>query len=211
MKKLLILAISLTSTSLQAQTYTQLQWGIDKTVNPYNIAINVNNIWYNFGNFTPGTGPGIYVTSLAVNSAPYSQKSITVSSAPSYSYPYTNPTTFNGDFSNTFLPFSYTVNGAATLGQPTTGYQWSPAVTPIQSYTVNNSGWNQSTSNNDGRTGFSVYRTNVVSNGQGDSGAYYGGCWVYGTKAGATSWLANPACILLNGNLNAGANGTYLQ
>lgn len=211
MKKPLFLALSLIPTSLYAQTYTQLQWGINKNVTPYDIAINVNNVWYSFANFTPGVGPSIYINALAVKSAPYSQKSITVSSAPSYTYPYTNPTTFNGDFSNTFLPFSYTVNGAATLGQPTTGYRWSPAVTPIQSYTVNNSGWNQSTSSNDGRTGFAVYRTSVVATGQGDSGAYYGGCWTYGTKAGATHWLASPACNILSGDINGGANNVYLQ
>ena len=165
------------------------------TIGSANVSTGLFSMWVNF---------------LAVKSAPYSQKSITVNSAPSYSFPYTNPTTFNGDFSNTVLPVSYTVNGTS-LGQPTTGYRWSPAVTPYQSLATINSGWNQSTSGNSGRTGYATYRTNVVHNGQGDAGAYYGGCWAYGARAGATHWLASPACILLNGNLNAGNSHQYLQ
>ncbi len=49
MKKLLTLILALISTSLHAQTYTQLQWGINRTVSPYNFGANINNTWYNLG------------------------------------------------------------------------------------------------------------------------------------------------------------------
>lgn len=54
MKKL-ILALTLIPTSLQAQTYTQMQWGMDKTVNPYNFGANINGAWRNLGTFNPTT------------------------------------------------------------------------------------------------------------------------------------------------------------
>lgn len=49
MKKLLILAISLIPTSLHAQTYTQLQWGINKAPSPYQFGANINGTWSNLG------------------------------------------------------------------------------------------------------------------------------------------------------------------
>jgi hypothetical protein len=52
MKKL-ILALTLISTSLQAQTYTQLQWGVNKGVNPYQFGANINGTWSNLGTVTP--------------------------------------------------------------------------------------------------------------------------------------------------------------
>ncbi len=60
MKKLLILILTLISTSLQAQTYTQMQWGMDKTVNPYNFGVNINNAWYNLGSISSS---GVWVLS----------------------------------------------------------------------------------------------------------------------------------------------------
>lgn len=215
MKHLLasVAAVAIYATQANSQTYSSVQWGMNRAETPSTVCIMSGSTCLStIGSANISTGLfSMWVNYLAVKPAPYSQKSITVSSAPSYSYPYLNPTTFNGDFSNTVLPLSYTVDGAATLGQPTTGYQWSPAVTPYQTLATINSGWNQSTSGNGGRTGYANYRSNVVHNGQGDAGAYYGGCWAYGAKAGATHWLASPACILLNGGLNAGNNHQYLQ
>lgn len=53
MKKLLILALCLVfPNSLLAQSYTQMQWGMDKTVNPYNFGVNINSTWRNLGTVT---------------------------------------------------------------------------------------------------------------------------------------------------------------
>ena len=53
MKKLLILALTLISTSLQAQTYTQMQWGINKGVNPYRVGANINGTWSDMASVSP--------------------------------------------------------------------------------------------------------------------------------------------------------------
>lgn len=45
--RLVILVIAY-ATSAQAQTYTQLQLGVDKTATPYNVGTLLNSIWYNF-------------------------------------------------------------------------------------------------------------------------------------------------------------------
>lgn len=39
--------LSLAPISAKAQ-YTQMQWGINKTVSPYNVAVNIGGSWYNF-------------------------------------------------------------------------------------------------------------------------------------------------------------------
>lgn len=37
-----------------AQTYTGLTWGLDRTSSPYKIGINLSGVWYNFGQITSG-------------------------------------------------------------------------------------------------------------------------------------------------------------
>ena len=49
MKKLLLIALSLFPTSIHAQTYNVMQWGMDKTVSPYNFGANINGTWRNLG------------------------------------------------------------------------------------------------------------------------------------------------------------------
>lgn len=48
MKKLLILVAALICFKADAQTYSQMQWGMDKTVSPYNVGVNVGAQWRNF-------------------------------------------------------------------------------------------------------------------------------------------------------------------
>lgn len=155
----------------------------------------------------------IPVTVLAPDTPSNSNVARTVTSAPTYSFPETLPTVFSGDFSKTVLPWSMAISGASTAGQPSSGYQWVPNLSGVQArYSVNGAGWNQSTSTNDGRTGVAAYRTMVEQNGNGDAGAYYGWCNVGGSgKAGATHWLAMPACVILNGDLSSSISHAYLN
>jgi hypothetical protein len=169
---------------------------------------------FNGGAVIPYSAVGsssIPINTFTVNSANNSEKQITVSSQPTYTFPEATATEFAGDFSKTFMPLSYTVTGVATLGQPTTGYQWSPAVTPYQTLVTNSSGWNQSTSTNSGRTGFGIKRSLMLQNGQGDMVDNYTFCQVSTSRSGATHWLANPACSSYAADFGSIVNHAYLQ
>jgi hypothetical protein len=120
-------------------------------------------------------------------------------------------TAFNGDLSKCQLPIGHYIQGAATLTQPTTGYYYQPESYPHYTYLVNTSGWNQSTSGNDGRTAACAYRTKVDNYGQGDCVAYNATAFVTGTRASSTNFLANPAGVLFNGDMTAGQDGVYLN
>lgn len=135
---------------------------------------------------------------------------ITVSSQPTYLFPEALSTEFEGDFSHVFTAESYTVNGDA-MGQPATSFQWSPAVTPHQALVNYNSGFNNSTSSNDGRTGFGYRRTMINHNGQGDVVGNYQFCSINSTRAGATNFLATPACSVVAADLGATVSGCFLQ
>jgi len=120
-------------------------------------------------------------------------------------------TAFNGDLAAVQLPIEHRITGAATLGQPTTGYLYTNEAYPVFGYLYNSSGWNQSTSGNDGRTAACFSRAKVDNYGQGDCVAYNATAFVTGAKAGATSFLANPAASLFNGDMTAGQDGVYLN
>lgn len=133
-----------------------------------------------------------------------------ISSAPtSFGSELTILTAFNGDLTRCQNPIGQIVTGAATLGQPTTGYLYRPEAMPNYTYVYNASGWNQGTSGNTGRTGYAAYRTKVDQYGQGDAVCYNGSVFVTGTKTGSTNFLANPAGVLFNGDMTAGADGVY--
>jgi hypothetical protein len=120
-------------------------------------------------------------------------------------------TAFTGDLSVVRFPISYQITGVATLGQPSSGYKYTEETSAIAGYLYNSSGWNQNTNGNGGRTGATFSRVKVFNTGQGDAVAYNFDCFVTGQKAGATSFLANPACSGFNGNALAGSNGVYLN
>lgn len=120
-------------------------------------------------------------------------------------------TAFNGDFGRNQIAMEHRVTGAATLGQPTTGYLYRPETMPFYGYLYNESGWNNSTSGNGGRTGAAFMRVQVYQAGQGDAVCYNASAFVTGTKAGSTDFLANPAAVLFNGDIAAGAAGVYLN
>jgi hypothetical protein len=118
---------------------------------------------------------------------------------------------FNGDMSGCQFPVEHRITGSTTLGQPTTGYQYTHEAYPHFTYLRNASGHNQSTSGNSGRTGACAYQTKVDNYGQGDAVAYNALVFVTGTKTGSTDFLANPAGVILNGTITAGADGVYLN
>jgi hypothetical protein len=118
---------------------------------------------------------------------------------------------FNGDVSKCQLPVGQIIQGATTLTQPATGYYYQPESYPHYTYLYNSSGWNQETAGNVGRTAACAYFTKVDNYGQGDCVAHTAIGFVTGTRAGSTSFLANPAASLFNGQVNAGADGVYLN
>ena len=120
-------------------------------------------------------------------------------------------TSFNGDLSGNQFAIEHRVTGAATLGQPTSGYLYRPECMPVFGYLYNESGWNNSTSGNGGRTGVAFQRVMVYQAGQGDAVCYNASAFVVGTKAGSTDFLANPAAVLFNGDIAGGTAGVYLN
>lgn len=137
---------------------------------------------------------------------------ISVSNPPAANGNWNNiSTAFTGDLSRVAAPISHTISGASTLGQPASGYSYTYEAYPEVGYLYNTSGWNQSTSGNGGRTAAVFKHVHVYNHGQGDAVAFNFNCFVDTTRAGATSFLANPACSGLNGSSTAGANGVYLN
>lgn len=120
-------------------------------------------------------------------------------------------TAFNGDLSKVPFAVEHRITGAGTLGTPSSGYLYTPEAFPHFTYLTNASGWNQSTSSNDGRTGCAAYFTRVEQNGQGDAMAYIASVEINSTKAGSTDFLANPAGALFAGDVASSVAGAYLN
>lgn len=154
-------------------------------------------------------GPGQIITSDTNRRGPYVSQ---VTSAPSTTNALTSvQTAFNGDYTKAQFLVEHRITGAATLGQPASGYRYVPEAYPFVGYLYNTSGWNQSTSVNDGRTGAAFFRIKVDNYGQGDAAAYNASVFVSGARSGATSFLANPAGSIVNGDISAGQAGVYLN
>lgn len=120
-------------------------------------------------------------------------------------------TAFNGNFTGAQFVVEHRITGAATLTQPSTGYVYSPWAYPYYTYLYNESGFNNGTATNVGRTAAVGHRIKFYQHGQGDMVAY--NCSGFGdtTRAGATNFLANPAIVCINGEMVAGAAGFYLN
>lgn len=123
---------------------------------------------------------------------------------------------FDGD--NSLSPiqvnFLYDDATANPFGTTGTSYLYAPHISPVFiNVRVNDGvGWNNTTDQNGpGRTGVTAQRVRVSHAGQGDAACYNGSMTVSGAKAGATSWLANPAGVLFNGDIQALASGVYLN
>lgn len=120
-------------------------------------------------------------------------------------------TAFDGDLSRLMLPLEHRITGASTLGTPTTGYLYTPETAGAYLYSYNESGWNNATNGNVGRTGATAMRVVLFQAGQGDHVAYNASSFITSTKAGSTDVLANPAVVLFNGDQAAGVDGAYLN
>jgi len=120
-------------------------------------------------------------------------------------------TAFNGDLSKLLFPVEHRITGAATLGQPTSGYTYTEEAAALYLYSYNESGWNNSTSTNTGRTGATPIRVKVYQAGQGDHFAFNASAFVSSTRASSTKFLANPAVGIINGDLTSGVDGAYLN
>lgn len=123
---------------------------------------------------------------------------------------------FDGD--NSKAPWQLDVQYEATVSDPFgaegTSYVYRPEIIPVfnQLRVGAGVGFNSATAGNGpGRTGAVVQRNKVSHIGQGDAACYNAEAFVSGTKAGATDWLAQPAAVLYNGSMSAGANYVYLN
>lgn len=171
--------------------------------------------------------PGLYPTNLPQSSiyGPFwgygqivdnssnklAKQYVVISAQPSRGDETSFATAFNGDWSHVLDSTGYAVTGTSTLGTPATGYLFTPEATPHYTYLYNSSGWNQSTSGNDGRTNVGAYRTAIYNVGQGDAQGYSSTCFVNSSLPGATSYLANPECGVIGGDTFAGSDGVYLD
>lgn len=120
-------------------------------------------------------------------------------------------TAFDGDISRSIFQVEHRITGAATLGQPVSTYQITPEAYPHYTFLHNSSGHNESTSSNTGRTLAVAYRVKAVNIGQGDCAAFNANLFVNNTRAGSTSFLANPAVSIINGSMTPGQAGCYLN
>ena len=160
------------------------------------------------------TNPIVFPTQRVNNSypAPAQANQVNVTAAPAGTFNTGSiSTAFQGDMIDVTFAVAQSVSGASTLGTPTTGYKLNPQVSGYYNYLFNSSGYNYSTSTNNGRTLASLHFDKVDNYGQGDATAFYANAYVNGAKAGATTWLANPAACLYIGQCDAGANGVYLN
>lgn len=117
---------------------------------------------------------------------------------------------FSGDLSYVAESFAKTITGTA-LGTPEAGYVQKPENATVFTFVENQSGHNQTTYSNDGRTGGSIHEMRFLHKGQGDFGAIHIAGTVMGAKPGATSFLASPAAVAINGDLVSTADGAYLN
>lgn len=105
----------------------------------------------------------------------------------------------------------HTITGAATLGEPTTGWSLIPEMSGDIFSLTNYSGWNNSLSGNGGRTGVAAQYLRIDQYGQGDLGGYVCSGVVASQLAGATNYLAEPAIECVSGGLYGGAAGEMIE
>lgn len=120
-------------------------------------------------------------------------------------------TAFSGDYSSVVNPIAFYITGPSTLGNPPVNYLYRPEAYPHYTYLFNSSGHNEALDGNEGRTAAVAYRVKLDQYGQGDMVAYNFSAIVTTAKAGATSFLANPAASGFNGDMVAAVAGAYLN
>ena len=112
------------------------------------------------------------------------------------------------------------ITGAATLTQPPTGYKviYETAGRLSHFFVAADAGWNESTTGNDGRTGYFNNVTIGTQAGNGDAGGYFTSIFVTGVRSAGgggpgvpTDALAMPAGAVHAGQVQAGVNDVYLN
>jgi hypothetical protein len=118
---------------------------------------------------------------------------------------------FDGDFTSVAFASQKLIAGASTLGNPSSGYVFTPAASNQYIWGINTSGYNSSTSGNGGRTGAAAVSINIAHVGQGDYISQFCNGYVNSVKTGATSFLASPAISCSGGQLQSFQNGAYIE
>jgi hypothetical protein len=151
-------------------------------------------------------------TRLTLTKGGVLNRAINISSLPTVGNWNSVLTACNGDDSKVFIITCFQTTGVNTLTQPTSGYVYLQEAYPKSMFYYNNSGFNNSTSGNNGRTAAVGDYIKLGQAGQGDMVGHTVQCQLdTQTLAGYTNVLANPACVLFNGDAKAGADGQYLN
>lgn len=120
-------------------------------------------------------------------------------------------TAFDGDMSTVQLAIEHRIDGASTLTKPTQGYVFHHENSAISLYYQNKSGYNALSGDQGGRTGCAAISGRVTQEGQGDATMLAVTGTVFGTNPSSTHFLANPAVLVMDGDLFGFADGTYQQ
>lgn len=120
-------------------------------------------------------------------------------------------TAFDGDMSTVQLAIEHRIDGATTLTQPTNGYVFRHENSAVSIYYQNKSGYNSLSGDQGGRTGCAAISGRVTQQGQGDTAFMTVTGTVFGSNPNSTHFLANPAVLVMDGDLFGFADGTYQQ
>jgi hypothetical protein len=153
------------------------------------------------------TGPG----KLETTEGERANTVINISSAPSsWTTPNGILTEFTAEMKSP-LNYQSSVTGAATIGQPTNGYFQQHEVVPVYHRAYFSSGYNNSNTDNDGRTGWHMQRHSLSHYGHGDAGCYNANVFMANTDPTITGIMGQPAGILFNGQITAGVHNVYFN
>ena len=120
-------------------------------------------------------------------------------------------TAFDGDMSTVQVAIEHRIDGASTLTMPTSGYVFHHENSAVSIYYQNKSGHNALSGDQGGRTGCAAISARVTQEGQGDATMLTVTGTVFGTNPNSTHFLANPAVLVMDGDLFGFADGTYQQ
>lgn len=122
---------------------------------------------------------------------------------------------FAGDYSRCASAVYKHVTGPDTVGTPATGYLYNPQTAAHFTGFVNESGYSHVEGSGAetvmSRTGICAHQTWVHQAGAGDAVAYNAMVTVAGQDIGNTTWIGNPAGVIINGSMGCGADHVYLN
>ncbi len=122
---------------------------------------------------------------------------------------------FAGDYSRCATAVYKHVTGDDTVGTPETGYLYNPQTAAHFTVFLNEGGYSHvgagGTSADMSRTGVCAHQVFLQNSGAGDAVAYNAMVTVNGPDIGNTTWVGNPAGVILNGSVGCGANSVYVN